>query len=298
MKQKNYLLYIAYTLLGISFVVMLVFVYIVISENALDGIISMTKDAFKTNFGDTMTGTIGILLSFASTLFLFITFKEQRKQFVETEKTQEVAKFEQTFFNIMSLLSDVRRTTTENLLNHNFYSIEGYYYNFCNFFQNKLQESKILSSYFKELEKSDPLSSVVVCTREEIGNIYKEYVDENQGNIGYFFRYIFNTLKFVKDQDGKIINKQRYINLLQSQLSDEELCLIFYDAISPYGMNKNGDGIFYKLLEESEMLENINENVLIAKSHAKIYPSTKFKFLSRRELAVVEDRRKANLVIF
>ena len=60
MKQKNYLLYIAYTLLGISFVVMLVFIYIVISENALDGIISMTKDAFKTNFGDTMTGTIGI----------------------------------------------------------------------------------------------------------------------------------------------------------------------------------------------------------------------------------------------
>lgn len=46
------------------------------------------------------------------------------------------------------------------------------------------------------------------------------------------------------------------------------------------------------------MLENINENVLIEKSHAKIYPSTKFKFLSRRELAVVEDRRKANLVIF
>lgn len=298
MKQKNYLLYIAYTLLGISFVVMLVFVYIVISENALNGIISMTKDAFKTNFGDTMTGTIGILLSFASTLFLFITFKEQRKQFVETEKTQEVAKFEQTFFNIMSLLSDVRRTTTENLRNHNFYSIEGYYYNFCNFFQNKLQESNILSSYFKELEKLYPLSSVVVSAREEIGNIYKEYVDENWGNIGYFFRYIFNTLKFVKDQDGKIINKQRYINLLQSQLSDEELCLIFYDAISPYGMNKNGDGIFYKLLEESEMLENINENVLITKSHAKFYPSTKFKFLSRRELAVVEDRRKANLVIF
>lgn len=298
MKQKNYLLYITYTLLGISVVVMLVFVYIVVSENSIDGIISMTKDAFKSNFGDTMTGTIGILLSFASTLFLFITFKEQRKQFVETEKSQEVAKFEQTFFNIMSLLSDVRRTTTENLRNHNSYSIEGYYYNFCNFFQNKLQESKILSSYFKELEQLYPLSSIVVSAREEIGNIYKEYVDENWGNIGYFFRYIFNTLKFVKDQDGKIINKQRYINLLQSQLSDEELCLIFYDAISPYGMNKKGDGIFYKLLEESEMLENINENVLIAKSHAKIYPSTKFKFLSRREMAIVEDRRKTDLVSF
>lgn len=54
------------------------------------------------------------------------------------------------------------------------------------FFQNKLQESKILNSYFKELEKLYPLSSVVVSTREEIGNIYKEYVDDNWGNIGYF----------------------------------------------------------------------------------------------------------------
>lgn len=299
MKQKNYyLLYIAYALLGISVFEIFVFAYIVVTENTFDEIIKIMNEAFKGNFGDTMTGTIGVLLSLASTLFLFITFKEQRKQFIETEKSQDVAKFEQTFFNIMSLLSDVRRTTTENLRNRDSYSIEGYYYNFCNFFQKEIQNSTILSSYFKELEQLYPLSSVVVSAREEVGNIYKEYVDENWGNIGYFFRYIYNTLKFVKDQDGKIINKQRYINLLQSQLSDEELCLIFYDAISPYGMNKNGDGIFYKLLEESEMLENINENVLIAKSHAKIYPFTKFKFLSRRELAIVEDRRKANLVIF
>lgn len=82
------------------------------------------------------------------------------------------------------------------------------------------------------------MDSVIEAARNEIGLYYKEYVDSTEGNIGYFFRYIFNTVKFVKEQDGNIIKKQRYINLLQSQLSDEELALLFYDAISPYGKNK------------------------------------------------------------
>lgn len=80
--------------------------------------------------------------------------------------------------------------------------------------------------------------------------------------------------------------------MLQSQLSDEELALLFYDAISPYGKNKNGEYVFFDMLEASEMLENISERVLINRSHTKFYPLTKFKFLSRKELAEVVRRRK------
>ena len=46
------------------------------------------------------------------------------------------------------------------------------------------------------------------------------------------------------------------------------------------------------MLEASEMLENISESVLIDSSHAKFYPLTKFKFLSRKELAEVVERRR------
>lgn len=291
MKQTKLFLYASYVLLLICVVLIVIYGVVLYFGEDCECIFSFLLAPLKANFGDIMAGTVGILLSFASTLFLFITFKEQRKQFDLTEKSHKIASFEDTFFNIMSLLSDVRRTTIESLKNHDINSIEGYYYKFVSYFI-AVKKSSIVDGYFKELASDNTIDSVVDAAKHEVGLCYKEFVDKAEGNIGYFFRYIFNTIRFVKEQDGCIITKQRYINLLQSQLSDEELALLFYDAISPYGKNKNGESVFFDMLEASEMLENISERVLINRSHTKFYPLTKFKFLSRKELAEVVRRRK------
>lgn len=291
MKQTKIFLYASYVLLLICVFLIAIYGVVLYFGGDCECIFSFLLAPLKENFGDFMAGTVGILLSFASTLFLFITFKEQRKQFDLSEKSHKIASFEDTFFNIMSLLSDVRRTTIESLKNHDINSIEGYYYKFVSYFI-AVKKSSIVDGYFKELASDNTIDSVVDAAKHEAGLRYKEYVDKAEGNIGYFFRYIFNTIRFVKEQDGNIIKKQRYINLLQSQLSDEELALLFYDAISPYGKNKNGEYVFFDMLEASEMLENISERVLINRSHTKFYPLTKFKFLSRKELAEVVRRRK------
>lgn len=281
MKQTKLFLYTSYILLLICVVLIVIYGVVLYYGEDCECIFSFLLAPLKANFGDIMAGTVGILLSFASTLFLFITFKEQRKQFELSETSHKIASFEDTFFNIMSLLSDVRRTTIESLKNHDINSIEGYYYKFVSYFI-AVKKSSIVEEYFKELASDNTIDSVVDAAKHEVGLCYKEFVDKAEGNIGYFFRYIFNTIRFVKEQDGSIITKQRYINLLQSQLSDEELALLFYDAISPYGKNKNGESVFFDMLEASEMLENISERVLINRSHTKFYPLTKFKFLSRK----------------
>ena len=291
MKQTKLFLYASYVLLLICVVLIVIYGVVLYFGEDCECIFSFLLAPLKANFGDIMAGTVGILLSFASTLFLFITFKEQRKQFELSETSHKIASFEDTFFNIMSLLSDVRRTTIESLKNHDINSIEGYYYKYVSYFI-AVKKSSIVEEYFKELAFDNTIDSVVDAAKHEVGLCYKEFVDKAEGNIGYFFRYIFNTIRFVKEQDGSIITKQRYINLLQSQLSDEELALLFYDAISPYGKNKNGESVFFDMLEASEMLENISERVLINRSHTKFYPLTKFKFLSRKELAEVVRRRK------
>lgn len=291
MKQTKLFLYASYVLLLICVVLIVIYGVVLYFGEDCECIFSFLLAPLKANFGDIIAGTVGILLSFASTLFLFITFKEQRKQFELSETSHKIASFEDTFFNIMSLLSDVRRTTIESLKNHDINSIEGYYYKYVSYFI-AVKKSSIVEEYFKELASDNTIDSVVDAAKHEVGLCYKEFVDKAEGNIGYFFRYIFNTIRFVKEQDGSIITKQRYINLLQSQLSDEELALLFYDAISPYGKNKNGESVFFDMLEASEMLENISERVLINRSHTKFYPLTKFKFLSRKELAEVVRRRK------
>ena len=76
MKQTKILLYASYALLLICLILLGIFLAVLWLGEDYVGIFSFLLDPLKDNFGDMMTGTIGILLSFASTLFLFITFKE------------------------------------------------------------------------------------------------------------------------------------------------------------------------------------------------------------------------------
>lgn len=172
MKQTKILLYASYALLLICLILLGIFLAVLWLGEDYVGIFSFLLDPLKDNFGDMMTGTIGILLSFASTLFLFITFKEQRNQFKLSEKSQKIVSFEETFFNIMSLLSDVRRTTIESLKNHKVLSIEGYYYNFVNY-AHSLSKSSVAQKYFEDLSTENPLDSVIEAARNEIGLYYK-----------------------------------------------------------------------------------------------------------------------------
>lgn len=97
MKQTKILLYASYALLLICLILLGIFLAVLWLGEDYVGIFSFLLGPLKDNFGDMMTGTIGILLSFASTLFLFITFKEQRNQFKLSEKSQKIVSFEETF---------------------------------------------------------------------------------------------------------------------------------------------------------------------------------------------------------
>lgn len=191
MKQTKLFLYASYVLLLICVVLIVIYGVVLYFGEDCECIFSFLLAPLKANFGDIIAGTVGILLSFASTLFLFITFKEQRKQFELSETSHKIASFEDTFFNIMSLLSDVRRTTIESLKNHDINSIEGYYYKYVSYFI-AVKKSSIVEEYFKELASDNTIDSVVDAAKHEVGLCYKEFVDKAEGNIGYFFRYTSN----------------------------------------------------------------------------------------------------------
>jgi hypothetical protein len=120
-------------------------------------------------------------------------------------------------------------------------------------------------------------------------DFFDSFVGKHNFNISYFFRYIYNTINFVVTERNTVQDKtentdiQRYLNILQAQLSDEELSLIFYDALSSFGKNKHGDKQFHTLLDTYQFLENINERFLLHRNHHTFYPKTFFKFLNRDE---------------
>ena len=69
---------------------------------------SYVVEQLKNNLGSFISGHDWYTLTITATIFLFITFREQRKQFELSKQSQEQSRFETTYFNLLLMLDDVR----------------------------------------------------------------------------------------------------------------------------------------------------------------------------------------------
>lgn len=263
-------------------------------SSVLGILVQVIATQLRSNLGDFLWGTLGIAFTFTTTIFLFITFKEQREQLKETKEQSDKTRFETTYFNILGMLKPVQDTVNANiaarLAPHGIANLVDYYRHF----QEKYIEDLAINNDLRNINTAfDPLSANQAEIEQYEGLVvaeYEEMIGQNECNIGYLYRYIFNTIKFVIDDrfnQTDIQARDRYLNLLQAQLSNEELCFIFYNALSKYGKDKEGTLRFRQMLDDTHFLENIDPTFLLNRNHFKFYPKTAFKFLNRTELEKV-----------
>lgn len=280
----------------VSILLIIIYLTVIISSesfNLLDwnSINKSIANQFNKNIGDFLWGTLGITLTFTATAFLFVTFKEQRHQLNITRQEADKVRFETTYFNILSMLKQVQDTVNSNIFirlgDKGVCNIIEYYSYFIKFYQTKLESDSNLKTMSMQFRPLTANQSEIEQYRESIAAIYEQMVNESDCNIGYLYRYLFNAIKFVVDDP---YNKEdeharcRYLNLLQSQLSNEELCLLFYNALSKYGQDKDGHLQFKKMLDFNNFLENIDQTFLLNANQYIFYPHTRFKFLNREQL--------------
>ena len=215
----------------------------------------------KSGIGDLVAGTIGVCLSFASTLFLFVTFNEQRKQFNESKIDANKDRFESTFFNLLSMLYQVRENANKEIsicTDGKMQSLKEYYDEFKKYFfdQKESPEYKEIVEYLQQ-KKINTVEFEKI--KDYLGGLYEKYIKEKRCNIGYYYRYIFNMINFVIGQWKETAYEKEYIhkylNFIQAQMSNEELALIFYDVISHYGLDNNFTHQFKDIIDEYGFLE-------------------------------------------
>lgn len=257
-----------------------------LSDSAVCGSI---KTNLSTNIGDFLWGTIGILLTFISTLFMFLTFNFQQRQFKETKDDALRTRFEGTFFNMISMLYNVRTeadwqiaySTKDEKAN-----LKSFYTSLKKKYEDQIKADPDFAHAMNDMEKENVLSTEIQTALYDLGDFYDKYVQEQKCNVGFYFRFVHNLVTFVllhwKDSPNDI---HMYLNFIQAQMSDEELALVFYDSISNKGLDKNRQYTFKNNLDEYSFLENIPESTLLRRCHYKIFPKTIFCFLN-------EDERK------
>lgn len=65
----------------LGFVCVGIFCYYIYQYSTFTGVQEAVKSQLSSNVGDFISGTIGTILAFISTLFLFVTFRVQQVQF-------------------------------------------------------------------------------------------------------------------------------------------------------------------------------------------------------------------------
>lgn len=299
MKNKRsrlltFLTLLAWVGFGISIALTLLYLGIIFSVkgmNVFSWFKPLVEYQLNKNIGDFLWGTLGIALTFTATVFLFVTFKEQRQQLNISRQETDKIRFETTYFNILSMLKQVQDTVNNNIASHlgsqNIKNIIEYYSAFKMSYVEKLQSDTNLATMVDEYNPIKANSSETEQYRDAIAKVYEEMIEDTDCNVGYLYRYLFNAIKFVVDDPYNKADKvmrERYLNLLQAQLSNEELCLLFYNGISKYGENKDGQLQFRRMLDETNFLENIDKTFLLNENQYRFYPQTRFKFLNREQL--------------
>jgi len=123
----------------------------------------------------------------------------------------------------------------------------------------KIKEKHAKNSY-KDLPKTISNYSKLIWTDQLRFELFKG----RTSILAHYFRHLFQTVKFIANQDEKLISyeeKRNYIRLLRAQLSDSEQALLFYNWRSKFGSSWENE--INHFFTDYRMIHNLYNKILI-----------------------------------
>jgi hypothetical protein len=222
------------------------------------------------DWGSTISG----LMATGAFIFAFITFFNQIKS---TSKQDVENKFFILIENLQFILNQIKlrvrlddEIKISNLDNEVKWKAK---YNRIQDIEGREALRTILIKLNKDLKTIDLDKMFDGLSEEEVEERnYQKIYDKYFHILGHYFRYVYNIMKYVDSSEtNSDIEKKRLIDLLQAQLSSDEMGLIFYNAIFNDKAKKKvtGERKFFELLEKYKLLENIDDKSLADNLHKK-----------------------------
>jgi hypothetical protein len=215
--------------------------------------------------------------------------EETRKVLKDQSETFKIQQFESTFFNMMRLLQEIINELKITVDNQSGTGRDFFKVAFDNLKKFVHQHNIEIHDPYQAIKKEAFIEHLMTKDRTPHSKIdendfshfklktidtYEDFYNYYHHNLGHYFRFVYNMMKFTVHSNISEEEKFRYINLIQAQMSTYELGLIFYNALSKHG-NK-----MFDWLEKYKFLENIDSKGLLSPIiHSRFYPETKFKFI-------------------
>jgi Putative phage abortive infection protein len=125
------------------------------------------------------------------------------------------------------------------------------------------------STFYTRLTKllRDEQTKKTIGAANMLPRAYQNFWKDHQPELGHYYRYLYRFVLFIKEKDD---DADFYMNLLRAQLSDQELLLLFYNALSPSGAP------FKLLIEEWALLDNMPRIKLLEQAHYNFFEFTAY----------------------
>lgn len=231
-------------------------------------------------FGEYVGGVVGTILSFISVILIYATYTNQVKNSIQQQ-------FETTFFNLLQNQREILKSmkglidTTPNVLKGEkelvLYKEASKYIDTISHLINRSFDGA--PGHFTDQQggKKDFFIDEK-ASYKIINKSYNEIFKGKEAELGHYFRHLYHILKYVVE--SSIQNKKKYIDIIQAQMSDNELYVTFNNGISEYG-NKR----FLPILDKYHFFENIrSRGEIFDKIKNQFYPNTSFKYNAERNL--------------
>ncbi len=220
-------------------------------------------------FGDYIGGVVGTIVGLIGIIFLYRTYLIQISIFEIQDKRQCQQQFESTFFTLLSQQRNI------------FQNMQGEYPA-----SNNRPDFRVKGSQYVALLRLDLSLRLLDLGYESellargdarllkihVNNIYQVWFQGHAAQLGHYFRHLYHVLKYI--DDSQIEDKKKYSDLVQAQMSTDELYLTAINGISNYGRKK-----MLPLLNSYSFLENlvIDDDPIISDLIKIFYPKTKRK---------------------
>lgn len=236
-----------------------------------------------------VSGLLAFLFTGAGTFAIFLTLIKQQEQFDEAQKQVVTQQFETTFFNMLYQLFNIKNSINGMIDGKSFAGQE--YLNFILLelkknYQEHLKTTSDISEVLESINQCQvPTCSKITMVKDDLNVVYMDTYNRYHSQLGHFFRYFFNLMKFARDnrENPRFGDADKYVQLIQAQLSNDELGLIFCNSLSDKALNSHNENKIFKWLESYSFLENVDSESLLSRGLHILYPNTKFKFLNNSE---------------
>lgn len=233
--------------------------------------------------GDWWGGTSAVFIAIAGIILLILNYLSQkeeleltrnelaftRREFKQQNETLIIQRFENTFFNLLSLHNQIIDSIEEFMDGRTYKKRDYFEYVYNHLSKNYVKDSIVIAHRTNNEELELQFHS------EQIKRIYKKFVKTNywgvasyQSVLGHYFRNLYHLVKFIDDSAEITENKKKfYGEIVRAQLSSAELGMLFYNSLSHYATGNT----FKNLIEKYKLLINFEVNLLILPIHERYY---------------------------